>query len=173
MNEADRSVAFARVKQRVAIALLIAPANLTLYVALCSVHNTAINLNGLFREVISSQPILIILILILLDWSLSSVHRWRTHAVSLIGVEVRQAKLSSKVLDLELNAAKLNNITLFKSVVLFRLINLTSCNLRGRALEVSDYDEHLVIDILVEMLLRNSALLGYRYQCVIFYLKLA
>ena len=62
MNEANRSIALARIQKWVAIALLVAPAYLALDVALCGIDNPAVNLYGLFREVISADPVLILLV---------------------------------------------------------------------------------------------------------------
>ena len=62
MNEANRSIALARIQKRVAIALLVAPADLALDVALRGIDDSAVNLNGFLREVIATDPVLILLV---------------------------------------------------------------------------------------------------------------
>jgi hypothetical protein len=62
MNEANRSIALARIQKRVAIALLVAPADFALDVALCGIDNSAVNLYGFLREIIAPDPVLILLV---------------------------------------------------------------------------------------------------------------
>ena len=111
MDEPDRAVALARVEQRISIALLIAPTHLALDVALSRVDNPAVDFDGLLGEVISPEPVLIV------DISLP-LFAW-TQALSLVAsVEGRRTDLGAEVLDLELNAAELDDVSLPQAVVL-------------------------------------------------------
>ena len=111
VDEPDRAVALARVEQRIRIALLIAPTHLALDVALSRVDNPAVDFDGLLGEVISPEPVLIV------DISLP-LFAW-TQALSLVAsVEGRRTDLGAEVLDLELNAAELDDVSLPQAVVL-------------------------------------------------------
>ena len=112
MNEANRPIALARVQEWVAIALLVAPADLALDVALCSIDNAAVNLDGFFREVITPDPVLLLLVsgpLALLEWG------W-THG--LLSIYVSLAELRAVVFDLELDPPQLYYVALLQPVVL-------------------------------------------------------
>jgi hypothetical protein len=112
MNEANRPIALARVQKRVTIALLVAPAYLALDVALCGIDNAAVDLDGFFREVITPDPVLLLLVsgpLALLEWG------W-THG--LLSIYVSLAELRAVVFDLELDPPQLYYVALLQPVVL-------------------------------------------------------
>ena len=62
MNKSDRAVALARIQQWITGGLLVAPADLALYVALGGINDAAVDFDGLFREVITANPVLLLLI---------------------------------------------------------------------------------------------------------------
>ena len=112
MNEANRPIALARVQKWVAIALLVAPADLALDVALCGIDNAAVNLDGFFREVIATYPILLLLV----AGPLALLERGGTHG--LLAIDVSLAQLRAVVLDLKLDPPQLYYVALLQPVVL-------------------------------------------------------
>jgi hypothetical protein len=113
MNETNRSIALARVKKRISAALLVAPTDLALNVILSGIHDTAVNLDCLLGEIVSANPVFFLLI----AGTLALFKGRGTKCSPLLAINIRLAQLSSVVLDLELDPAKLDNISLFQSVV--------------------------------------------------------
>jgi hypothetical protein len=131
MNEANRSIALARIKKWVAIALLVAPTDLALDVALCGIDNSAVNLYGFFREVIATDPVLFLLV----PDTLALLERGWTHGF--LSINVGLAQLSAVVLDLELDPPQLDYVSLLQAIVLWSRIKTT---LAGGALTVLDVE---------------------------------
>ena len=119
MNETNRSIALARVQKRVAIALLVAPADLALDVTLCGIYNPAVNLDGFFREVIATDPVLLFLV----PDPLALLERGGTHGF--LAINVSLAQLSAVVLDLELDPPQLDNVSLLQAIVLWQRFKTT------------------------------------------------
>jgi hypothetical protein len=126
MNEANRSIALARIQKWVAIALFVAPADLALDVALCGIYNPAVNLYGFFREVIAPDPVLILLV----PYALALLERGGAHG--LLAINVCLAQLSAVVLDLELDPPQLDYVSLLQAIVLWSRVK--------RALTVLDVE---------------------------------
>jgi hypothetical protein len=175
MNEANRSIALARIQKWVAIALLIAPADLALDVALCGIDNSAVNLYGFFREVIATDPVLFLLV----PDTLALLERGWTHGF--LAINVCLAQLSAVVLDLELDPPQLDYVSLLQTIVLWSRIKTTlggTYCLRSGAFKVAHNYEHLVIHVLIELLrglLHGTIrfLVLDRYQSVILYEEFA
>lgn len=101
MYEADRSIALTRVKQRVCITLFIAPANFALNVALSRINDTTVYLYSLFREIITPEPVFLILVATAsLDWA---------HSLG--------AQICAEVLNFKFYAAQFDYITFAKFIV--------------------------------------------------------
>lgn len=151
MNKADGPIALTRVKQWVRIALLIAPAYLALYIALSGIDDPAVNLNRFLGEIISTQPVLLILI----ATALNRTHRLRT-------------QLRAEVLDLELDATELDYVAFAEFIV----------GLRCRRLQVPHDYEHLIVHVLVLwnrqlLLLTALMIVSDGHKSVVFHEKLS
>ena len=169
VDEADWSITFARIEERVLWSLLVGPADFTLNFVFCGIYNSTIYFYCFFRKIISSYPIIVIMN----SSKLIRLFDRRTPCLSMV-IICGTDSVSPKILNFKFNSSKFNNVPLFKTIVLyFRWIN-SFYTLRRSRLKVSNNNEHLVVYILIQLLaFVFTQLLKIVSNCVIFHKKLS
>lgn len=134
MNKSHWSITLARVQEWILRCLLISPAHFTLDIALSWIDYSTVDFDSLLWKVISSNPVIIILVLevyllqevlcslsqtLALIWACTLFHRWTAlSSILMIQVYVSRNIIWSKVFNLEFYSAKLNYIAFLKFVIL-------------------------------------------------------